>query len=374
MTILRTLLPPGSRRREAARRMRAAGHVIRYGKVPRGFTTAKAGATTPVAAKKAAAMTPRAAGKASTMTRGTRKKAVPKRRAKTETDRLAASWKKHKAEDLDEYLVSGYQNPGINGASILARHFFIHKLFGDGFDALMDDELRFALETGELLRDRAKAAGVQSLAARLDPEKRATIHEISDVNKDREAHFRQTWHDELSARTPTRRLSVLELACGSANDYRAFAAYGLAQHLDYTGIDLNTTNIANATRRFPDIDFRRGDVMNLPFEDDSYDYVLAFDIFEHLSPEGMQTAMEEAMRVARRGLVLTFFNMDDIPDHVVRPLRQYHWNLLSADKTQELIRPRFPQIEALHLQAYVKERFPGSWYYSRKGWQIRAER
>ena len=54
-----------------------------------------------------------------------------------------------------------------------------------------------------------------------------------------------------SPRKRPQRLSVLEAACGSANDYRFIEAFGLARLLDYTGFDLCEKNIFNAKQLFP---------------------------------------------------------------------------------------------------------------------------
>jgi ubiquinone/menaquinone biosynthesis C-methylase UbiE len=358
MGILRVILPSQTRRGEAARRARDAVRVLQ-------------GA--PVAGHKAA---PTQARKVPSTQNYSTNQQVASEFDKAETDKLIQSWKKHDPKNLDSYLVVGYQNPRINGASILARHFFIRKLFGDAFEPLMLQELEFCTEANALLRNRAKKSGLKKLSGRfrIDPEQRARVLEVADVNTEKEESFEQTWHDRLSARSPAARLSMLEMACGSANDYRMFDSYGLAQHLDYTGVDLNKDNIANAKQRFPDVDFQCGNIMDLPYEDNSFDYVLAFDIFEHLSVQGMEQALAEAMRIARRGLVLTFFNMTDIPEHVVRPVENYHRNQLSAGKVQDLIRPQFSDIEATPIRAFLAEKFPGSWYYARRGWQITAER
>ena len=57
------------------------------------------------------------------------------------------AWAYRPPEILDTYLVSGYQNPRINVQSILVRHFLTRRLFGDEFDQLMDEEIRFALSS-----------------------------------------------------------------------------------------------------------------------------------------------------------------------------------------------------------------------------------
>ena len=168
-----------------------------------------------------------------------------------EQKQLKKSWAGHAPEVLDQYLVSGYQNPRINAQSILARHFIIRRLFADEFDALMKDELAFCVEANDAIRRRASELGV-TIQAYTDPKKRAQVAEVCQVIADREDTFERRWREALADRTAPP-LKVLEFACGSANDYRFFDSYGLAKFLDYTGVDLNENNIDNARKRFPGV-------------------------------------------------------------------------------------------------------------------------
>src|SRR5437773_3428647 len=43
----------------------------------------------------------------------------------------------------------------------------------------------------------------------------------------------------------------------------------------------------------------------LPFADESFDAVASLEVLEHIAPEGRRFFIEECLRVARRGLVLT---------------------------------------------------------------------
>src|SRR5262249_30134837 len=49
--------------------------------------------------------------------------------------------------------------------------------------------------------------------------------------------FQDVWRRILSEKSFDR-LSLVEPACGSANDYRFFEAFGLTRFMDYTGFDL----------------------------------------------------------------------------------------------------------------------------------------
>ena len=166
---------------------------------------------------------------------------------RTEEAKLRGVWAGYRQDMLERYLVSGYQDPRINAQSILARHTLVRALFGDDFESLMREELAFAVELNEAVRVRAEELGV-TISATLDPEAYADIQRVTEVIADRAPLFAGRWRDALAGREAAP-LTVLEFACGSANDYRAFADYGIARFLDYTGVDLNETNIANEIGR-----------------------------------------------------------------------------------------------------------------------------
>ena len=131
---------------------------------------------------------------------------------------------------------------------------------------------------------------------------------------------------------------MLEPACGSANDYRFLHAYGLARLVRYTGFDLCAKNIENARALFPDVSFAVGNVFEIAAPDKAFDLCFVHDLFEHLSLEGMQAAVKEVCRVTRQGLCVGFFNMDEIRDHQVRPVDDYHWNRLSMRRDEGAVR------------------------------------
>jgi SAM-dependent methyltransferase len=287
-----------------------------------------------------------------------------------EERRLARIWRAYPPELLDRYLVSGYQNPRINVQSILARHAIARRLFGRRFAVLMDEEIRFAVELNEILRNRAEELGV-TMGSYLNPWKQARVLDVGLAIADREREFERRWAAELAG-LEAARIRVIELACGSANDYRTWVDYGLARFLDYSGFDLNPVNIENARRRFPNADFRVGSVLDLGVPDASADLVVAFDIFEHLSLPAMRRALDEALRAAREGLVLAFFNMAEIPDHVERPTGMYHWNRLSRAQIAEQLRAQFPSVEVVPVARLLDERYDYPNSYNRGAYTMVA--
>jgi SAM-dependent methyltransferase len=290
---------------------------------------------------------------------------------KAEQRKLKKAWASHAAGDLEVYLVSGYQNPRINAQSILARHVLIKKLFGDDYNDLMRAEFEFCVETNEAIRVRAAELGVD-MQVWLNPAKRAETLEVCKVIADREDTFEKQWAKALSKRTVKTKLKVLEFACGSANDYRFLDAYGIARFLNYTGVDLNEKNIENAQRQFPGVDFQVQSILELPWRDRSFDYVLAFDIFEHLSIEAMESAMGEGLRLARQGVVFAFFIMADTAAHQVRPSGKYHLNELSAGKISELVAPTFTNVDLRHIPTLLRKESGAAHSYNAKAWTLIA--
>ncbi len=284
---------------------------------------------------------------------------------------LRKSWLRHSAENLDEYLVSGYQDPRINVQSILVRHFLVQRLFGPAFDDLEREELAAAVEMNETARSRAAAAGVV-VKATSNPEKRNASREVFAAIDEPAARFSGRWHAALEGRSTTR-IRVLEFACGSANDYRSWVDYGIAPYLDYTGVDITANNIENAQRRFPAVDFRLGSVLSLPDADRSFDYVVASDLFEHLSLEAMDVALGQAVRLARRGLALTFFIMDERPEHVEVPKRRYHVNELSAAQMRRWLEARYRTVRMVPIARYLTDDYGWAQTYNPHAWSIFAE-
>ncbi|HET7180687.1 MAG TPA: class I SAM-dependent methyltransferase [Candidatus Limnocylindrales bacterium] len=292
--------------------------------------------------------------------------------AATEERILRMNWASRDAARLDEYLVIGWQNPRINVQSILIRHALVHRLFGDEFADLERAELELAVELNEALRQEAARTRVH-IHSYLDARRQAAIREVSRVIEPREHEMEQRWRLALDGRSPEP-LAVLELACGSANDYRAFVDFGLAPFLDYTGIDLNPKNIDNARRRFPAANFLVGNAMSTGRPDASADVVIASDLFEHLPFEVANGVLAEATRIARDGLILSFFNMADVPDHVDQPVAAYHWNLLSAPRMVADLQRTFPSVTAIEIPAWLQAEFGYAHTYNPAAWTILADR
>ena len=221
-----------------------------------------------------------------------------------ETKGLIRSWSYLDKNTAKTYLTGKFQDPRINLQSILTRHFLIKEIFGDEFTDVMRDEVKFSIDAN----NRIFMDG-----------------HIPDQELDT---YRMIWSKKLAEKKHDA-VSVLEPACGSANDYRYFSAYGIARFLDYRGFDLNETNVKNAREMLPQADFYIDNILEMKATGGTFDYVIIFDLFEHLSLSGLDKVLNGICRMANRGMAVNFFNMSDIAAHKERPLRYYHLNELS---------------------------------------------
>ena len=318
-------------------------------------------------------------------------------RLKRETELLVKSWQQHDEAFLRDYLVADVEDPRINVQSIFTRQFLIEARFDKRFAALMDQELRFATVMNWWLELAKKSVGAEELQAihhalatgadnaegleiphfvsRTFAALPAQVNGITipnyfgnlfvgarfevktpNVEEDNISTFQKLWRSAL-AQEEHQGTSVLEPACGSANDYRFLDTFGIARLLNYTGFDLCEKNISNARALFPSARFDVGNVFEIHAPDRSFDFCFAHDLLEHLSIPAMELAVAEMCRVTRKALCVGFFNMDERAEHFDRPTDDYHWNTLSQARTKTLFERHGFSVQAIHIDTFLRQRF-----------------
>jgi SAM-dependent methyltransferase len=315
---------------------------------------------------------------------------------KQESEKLVRSWMRHDEPFLRDYLVADVEDPRINVQSILSRHFILATLYENRFEELMLHELRFAAAMNWLARLAKRGGGEEERQAvlhalRLGADnaegveipcfllqsfgslpvrvgERAIPNYIQEFLISPEFDSRRQtgegkvintflalWSAVLDNESP-QRISVLEPACGSANDYRHLEAYGIARLVDYSGFDLCEKNVANARALFPHTRFEAGNVFEIAAADQSFELCFVHDLLEHLSLAGLERAVTELCRVTRHGLCVNFFQMDEMPEHIVRPVGEYYVNTLSLAKTEALFAQRGFTVQPLQIGSYLRQR------------------
>ena len=121
---------------------------------------------------------------------------------------------------------------------------------------------------------------------------------------------RPHWDDEVreleqvvASLLPAR---TLDVACGTGF---------LTRHLrgEIVGLDQSESMLAIAAERVPDVEFVRGDALDLPVEDGSFERVFTGHFYGHLEDGDRGRFLAEARRVARELVVV---------DSAIRPDRE----------------------------------------------------
>lgn len=118
-----------------------------------------------------------------------------------------------------------------------------------------------------------------------------------DVNRYAVHEYLTDWADFSSGKG----LKMLEIGLGTGADAQKWVESGA----DYTGLDLTEAAVETTRERLSRLDdshqwtLQRGDAENLPFEDNSFDFVYSFGVLHH-TPQ-TERAFSEVCRVLRPG-------------------------------------------------------------------------
>jgi len=313
--------------------------------------------------------------------------------------RLGQHWDRISPSELDRYLIQDLEHPSYNAQSVLIRSFIIDRLFPAEATSIIEAELYYSacasfalaeMRSGRfaLLYNAIKHGSPgYELPPFLQNEARDRFDKHFDVLRLFDdlaiclsvgfdhftSPFELAWKSFLSERD-FRRCHLIEFGCGSANDYRIWAASGISSLLNYTGIDVSSANITNARNRFHEENFIVGDVCSIDADDESFDVTVAFDVYEHLSPTALTLALGESLRVSRDECWMSFFNADSRPDHVFREVADYHWNLLSIELIADEVRASGFDVEIYSVPNILESRFDGYRHYNREAHILVARR
>jgi len=85
-----------------------------------------------------------------------------------------------------------------------------------------------------------------------------------------------------------------DLGCGTGQSSSL-----LSKHYQITGVDISPLFLKEAQKKFPQIDFIKGNILQLPFRDNSFDGVGCFNVLEHIPAP--QKAAAEIIRITKKG-------------------------------------------------------------------------
>jgi len=274
-----------------------------------------------------------------------------------ENERLRLSWNWMPAAHLATYLGVMEQDQRINTQSILTRALLADTLWPGMFDGLINEELRFGVVMTWLLeqvksgRDRFKLIYASEALMYMPLDQSHSYLSESALNT-----FMMLWSSQL-ADLRADRITVIEIACGSGNDYKAIRDFGLAAHISYSGFDISWKNVHNAQVLFPGVNFFEASVLDSGLPDSACDYAFVHDLLGHLSPDGMELALTEIMRIVRKEAWIHCYNAADIKCHEIRPFDLYFRNRLSIPKFVQSLEKCGASVDVIDISTMLNQKF-----------------
>ncbi|MFF9025190.1 class I SAM-dependent methyltransferase [Streptomyces eurythermus] len=165
---------------------------------------------------------------------------------------------------------------------------------------------------------------------------------------------------------------MLDLGCGIGRHALHFAAEGFTAH----GIDRSPAAIEHArrenTRRGLTARFDTGDFTELPYADDSFDLVLAFNVVYHADEDGLGRALAEIRRVLRPGGIYQSTMLSKRNTEYGKGIEVSRNTFRQPDASDDKVHPHLytdaADLVRLHegfqlLSATDAEHAPGSWHW-----------
>lgn len=128
-----------------------------------------------------------------------------------------------------------------------------------------------------------------------------------------------------------KKIKILDIGCGNGRLINFLDELNL--NYEYFGIDNSVEQIKNAKKNFinkKNINFLEADILNIPFNNNEFDFIFCIAIFHHLpSIENKNNALRETRRVLKNGglIFMTNWNLFQ-KKYLVNTLRHFKHNFI----------------------------------------------
>ena len=164
---------------------------------------------------------------------------------------------------------------------------------------------------------------------------------------------------ELGERKP-----VWDFGCGPGQTTKYLKDLGI----EISGLDLSEKILEQARKNHPEIHFRKGNILELEFDDDSIAAVVAFYAIVHFTEGQVETAFREILRVLQPGgLFLFAYHIGEetiqIEEFLGKKIDIYFMFF-----TTDFIRSCLKKIGFKKIEIIEREPYPGVEYQSRRAY------
>lgn len=126
---------------------------------------------------------------------------------------------------------------------------------------------------------------------------------------------------------------LLDVGCGTGT---------LVKKLRRLGVDAYGLEISDYALQSADDDIKpfliKGSINKLPFEDNSFDTVISFDVLEHIERTNIKSAVKETIRVASKNILHKIYTTDNLWITLFHGYDPSHLSIMSAKDWRNLFR------------------------------------
>lgn len=96
-------------------------------------------------------------------------------------------------------------------------------------------------------------------------------------------------------------ISVLDIGFGSASLERVYFQKHLSKNISWCGIEISSLLVKKAKKVFSHCAFTVGNILKLNYPKNTFDYVIALEVLEHIRPSKLFQSLHEIYRVIKPG-------------------------------------------------------------------------